>query len=117
MAQPRAGDLDIEDLAGMLQECKRRSRCGSVLILEITRPRPKAGVASARFYLKTVVPLIARWGTHSRQVEHIMECYRDPIEGWVPPETILAALRKVGFVNVERGVRGGGLSEYRSKKR
>lgn len=107
----------VPDLRLAFAEYHRVLRSGgSVLILEITRPRSKAGLIFTRFYLKTVVPLITRWGTHSRQAEHLMKYYWDTIEGCVPPETILAALRDVGFVEVERKVMGGILSEYRGKK-
>jgi len=89
---------------------------GSLLILEITRPRSGAAMIFIRFYLKTAVPLITRWGTHSRQAAHLMKYYWDTIEGCVPPEIILRTLREAGFVGVERQVMGGILSEYRGKK-
>ncbi len=107
----------VPDLHLAFAEYRRVLRPGgSLLILEITRPGSKVGMLFTRFYLKTVVPLITRWGTHSGQAEHLMKYYWDTIESCVPPETILSALREVGFLEVAREVRGGILSEYRGKK-
>jgi len=57
-----------------------------------------------------------RLGTCSAQAELLMKYYWDTIAECVPPETILAVLRASGFVDVERRVRGGLLSEYMGVK-
>ncbi len=89
---------------------------GKVVILEITRPGSRLGMVFVRFYLRLAVPLITRWGTGSSQAERLMKYYWDTIEGCVPPETILEALRAAGFQDVERKVMGGVLSEYVARK-
>ena len=45
-----------------------------------------------------------------------MKYYWDTIDECVPAETILAVMRESGFVDVNRNVYGGVLSEYVGRK-
>ena len=85
---------------------------GRLLVLEISRPRSAVGRWLVRLYSQKLLPLVARLGTGSAQAELLMKYYWDTIAECGPPETILAVLRASGFVDVERRVRGGLLSEY-----
>lgn len=85
---------------------------GKVLLLEITRPRNRIGYWILKFYLRGIVPLLTRIFRRSRQGQTLMRYYWDTIEYCVPPETILAALRRAGFESVDRHAVLGIFSEY-----
>ena len=85
---------------------------GSLLLLEITRPRNLVGTAALRAYMRTLVPLATRWLHHGRDTAALMRYYWDTIEHCVPPETILEALRAAGFEQVRRQTQLGIFSEY-----
>jgi len=85
---------------------------GKVLVLEITPPKSRLGHAVLKFYLRRVVPLIARVFRRSRDAQVLMHYYWETIEKCVPPEKILEALHKAGFENVQRHVIFGIFSEY-----
>jgi demethylmenaquinone methyltransferase/2-methoxy-6-polyprenyl-1,4-benzoquinol methylase len=85
---------------------------GRLLVLEITRPRSRAGLAAIRLYLGTVVPALTGALTGSREARRLFRYYWDTIAHCVPPETILTALREAGFATAERSVVLGIFSEY-----
>jgi demethylmenaquinone methyltransferase/2-methoxy-6-polyprenyl-1,4-benzoquinol methylase len=89
---------------------------GSLLLLEITCPRGRLGREMLRFYMRTLVPLAARWLRQRRDTATLMRYYWDTIESCVPPETILAALRAAGFEKVQRRAKLGVFSEYTAVK-
>lgn len=103
----------VTDLHATFAEYRRVLRPGGkALILEITRPPPGLGHSLLKFYLGTLVPLIARVLRRSRESQTLMRYYWDTIEHCVPPATILAALEAAGFERVRRHVVLGIFSEY-----
>ena len=98
-------------------ECLRVLKPGGrALLLEVTRPRSTVVRVLVRLYLQRVIPLILRTATRSGQPGLLMKYYWDTIAECVPAETILAVMRASGFVEVDRKVSGGILSEYMGRK-
>jgi demethylmenaquinone methyltransferase/2-methoxy-6-polyprenyl-1,4-benzoquinol methylase len=89
---------------------------GRVCLLEITRPRGRFALFALRVYMKGVVPLITRLVTRRAETVKLMEYYWDTIAACVPPETILAALKRAGFKNVRRRTDLGIFSSYLGTK-
>ncbi len=89
---------------------------GRVCVLEITRPRGRLAMAFLRIYMKGIVPLLTRLVARHRDTAKLMEYYWDTIETCVPPETILAALKRAGFADVQRHTELGIFSEYVGSK-
>jgi demethylmenaquinone methyltransferase / 2-methoxy-6-polyprenyl-1,4-benzoquinol methylase len=89
---------------------------GRLLMLEITRPASTLGLALMRAYLGSIVPLIAKLGTGSRDVARLMRFYWATIANSVPAETVLAAMGTAGFSAVERAVVRGIFTEYRATR-
>jgi demethylmenaquinone methyltransferase/2-methoxy-6-polyprenyl-1,4-benzoquinol methylase len=89
---------------------------GRLLLMEITRPASTAGLALMRMYFGSVVPLVARFGTGSRDTARLMRFYWDTIANSVPAETVLAAIGGAGFSAVERAVSRGIFTEYRATR-
>jgi demethylmenaquinone methyltransferase/2-methoxy-6-polyprenyl-1,4-benzoquinol methylase len=103
----------MADLRTTFMEAHRVLRPGGrLLLLEITRPRSRAGLLAARMYLGTVVPTLTGALTGSREARRLFQYYWDTIQHCVPPETILAALAEAGFAGPERNVVLGMFSEY-----
>ena len=107
-----AADLEVS-----FHECLRVLKPGGrLLILEISRA-PSAGRQGVlRFYFTQVLPLIMRLSTRNRHAQVLTRYYWDTIATCVPPDVILESLRRSGFVDVERRVFGGFLSEYLAVK-
>jgi demethylmenaquinone methyltransferase/2-methoxy-6-polyprenyl-1,4-benzoquinol methylase len=102
------GDLD-ETFREYLRVLKPGGR---LLLMEITRPASAVGLALMRTYFGSVVPLVARFGTGSRDTARLMRFYWDTIANSVPAETVLAAIGGAGFSAVERAVSRGIFTEY-----
>jgi demethylmenaquinone methyltransferase/2-methoxy-6-polyprenyl-1,4-benzoquinol methylase len=85
---------------------------GRVLLLEITKPISSGSLALARLYFGSVVPWMTRIATRSADAARLMRFYWSTIEACVPPETVMASLRRSGFQQVQRGVVMGLFSEY-----
>lgn len=106
------------DLQSAFSEFHRVLRPGAkVLILEITPPRSRLGMAMLRFHLSRVVPLFARLRSGSRDAQTLMHYFWDTIEACVPPNAILGALQNAGFDEVTRHAELGVFSEYTGVKR
>lgn len=107
----------VADLGVAFKELRRVLKPdGRLLILEITRPRSLVGQWLLRLYFERVLPLTSRLSTGSSQAELLMRYFWDTINECVPPDTIMSVLKSSGFVDVERRVRGGLLSEYLAVK-
>jgi len=103
----------VADLRATLREYRRVLRPGGkVLILEITPPRSRLSFRLMRFYLRRVVPLVARLGRGGRGAQELMKYHWDTIENCVAPPVILGALEEAGFSSVGRHVEMGIFSEY-----
>ncbi|WP_277189690.1 class I SAM-dependent methyltransferase [Caballeronia sp. BR00000012568055] len=85
---------------------------GRLCVLEITRPSSAAGIALLKFYMRGVVPVIARVVGKKQESVELMRYYWDTIEACVPPQTVLAAIERAGFVDVRREVELGIFSAY-----
>jgi len=90
---------------------------GTLLILEVTRPAAdSAAYRFTRFYLHTVVPLLARLGPGGSDSRTLMEYFWDTVDNCAPPATILAALAGSGFASPRRGITHRVFSEYVATK-
>lgn len=107
----------VADLRRTFEEYRRVLRPdGTVLVLEITRPRSRAAHRLLAFHLGRVVPALARVGRRGAEARELFEYYWDTIEHCVPPERILAALADAGFGAVGREVDLGIFSSYRGAR-
>ena len=87
---------------------------GTLLLIEFAKPRSRPMYLALRLYLNYVVPTIARLG--SRDAATMMRYFWETIEHCVPPETILDALRGVGFADPKKGGQIDLLAEYTARK-
>jgi len=105
----------VDDVATTFREFRRVLRPGGQLVmLEITRPRSRAGRALLAFYMRGLVPLVSRALARRRETERLFRYYWDTIEACVPPATVLDALAAHGFSEPQRKVQLGIFSEYRA---
>ncbi|SAK88231.1 ubiquinone/menaquinone biosynthesis methyltransferase [Caballeronia calidae] len=107
----------VSDLACVFDEYFRvLAPGGRLCVLEITRPAHGLGVAALKFYMRGVVPVIARVVGKKEESVELMRYYWDTIEACVPPDTVLAAIRHAGFADVRRDVELGIFSAYCATK-
>jgi demethylmenaquinone methyltransferase/2-methoxy-6-polyprenyl-1,4-benzoquinol methylase len=103
----------VPDLDQTFAEYRRVLKPGGrLLVLEVTRPTSPLGLALARVYFGTVVPLITRIGTGSANAAELMRFYWETIAQCVPPETVVSSLGRAGFAAHSRAVVHGIFSEY-----
>jgi len=85
---------------------------GRVVLLEMTRPTSKLGMALARLYLGAIVPFVTRMTRRSAEAAQLMRFHWYTITQCVPPETVIASLGRSGFAAPTRTVIYGIFSEY-----
>ena len=89
---------------------------GKVLLLEISRPKNKLGLALLKAYMGSIVPLLARIFRRSANAEELMKYYWHTTEYCVDPAFIIGALAKQGGIECQRKVIMGIFSEYTAIK-
>jgi len=89
---------------------------GTVCVLEITRPKGPIARGVLKTYMRGIIPFLARFAGSHRNTAHLFKYFWDTIEGCVPPESVMAALRHAGFEEVKRVVEVGIFSEYTGRK-
>lgn len=103
----------IDDLEPAFAEFLRVLRPGGrLLMLEITRPESRLGLAALRLYMRFVVPLLARVVARRSDTPRLYRYYWDTVEACVAPAEVLSALRGTGFAAVQRHVELRIFSEY-----
>ena len=107
----------ISDLGVAFAEFERVLKPGGRLcILEITQTHNRVGQWLLKAYMRSVIPLLARWVTTQKNTPTIWRYYWDSIEACVPPEQVLATLQASGFTQAKRHLEIGIFSEYQARK-
>lgn len=103
----------VGDLRQAFREFHRVLRPGgTVLLLEITRPRRRLATAALKAYMGSVVPLVARVASRGPETPAVWRYFWETVEACVPPQRVLDTLLDAGFTHVRREVTLGIFSEY-----
>ncbi|MGE0349064.1 class I SAM-dependent methyltransferase [Hydrogenophaga sp.] len=103
----------VSDVDAALHEFHRVLRPGGrLLILEISQPAGRLSRALVKFYMRRVVPTLARVVARERGSAELWRYYWDTIESCIPPTQILEAMERAGFLQVRRYTELGIFSEY-----
>jgi demethylmenaquinone methyltransferase / 2-methoxy-6-polyprenyl-1,4-benzoquinol methylase len=89
---------------------------GRICLLEITAPSGWLARGFLRIHMRSIVPLLTRIATARAQSQTLWRYYWDTIEACLPPEVLLAAICRAGFVDARRHVSFGIFSEYTASK-
>jgi len=107
----------VADLRSTFHEILRVLKPGGSLVaIEINRPKSRWSYGLMKIYLKSVVPGLTRLTTLNRSAQSLMDYHWDTIDRCVPPEEILGALVAAGFSQANRQVTLGLFNEYRATK-
>lgn len=107
----------VDDLERAFKEYHRVLKPGGkALLLELTLPESRVAHFFLKLYFKHTLPLVIRALTRSKQAAHMMWYYWDTMETVVPPDTVVLALERAGFVKVRRRVAIGLFSEYEATR-
>lgn len=103
----------VSDLSLLFRELARVLRSGGrLLVLELSRPSDWWSHTMMRLCLGRLLPWISLLSTGSRDAQMLMRYYWDTIDGCVPPEVILAAMRGAGLEEVRSSVQYSILRAY-----
>jgi demethylmenaquinone methyltransferase / 2-methoxy-6-polyprenyl-1,4-benzoquinol methylase len=89
---------------------------GRVCLLEITQPEGAVARTLLKAYLRGLIPAIAALISRHRDMPKLMRYYWDTIAACLPPAAIVKSLEAAGFIEVDRRMTLGVLSEYRARK-
>ncbi len=107
----------VEDLGSAFAEFHRVLKpAGSVVILDITLPNNRIGCWLMKIYFKHILPTLTRVFTRNEAASYLMSYYWDTMDQMVPRETVLEALRKAGFSQVNETEVLGVFTEYKGIK-
>jgi demethylmenaquinone methyltransferase/2-methoxy-6-polyprenyl-1,4-benzoquinol methylase len=103
----------VSDLDRMFGEYARVLRPGgTLLVLEFARGRSRLTRGLNRLYLGYAAPWLSRVRCRSKAAQHLMDYCWQTVEHLVPPEEIVASMRRSGFDGVQGKQLFGLLSEY-----
>jgi demethylmenaquinone methyltransferase / 2-methoxy-6-polyprenyl-1,4-benzoquinol methylase len=107
----------ITDLAAAFAEFHRVLRPGgTLLVLEISKPRGPFATRVLKAYMRGVVPLLARFVSSRAATPMLWRYYWDTIEACAAPESVLRTLSGVGLLDARRLLTLGVFSEYTARR-